>query len=140
MSLVCLLFPAALNPCHVVRLHVFFFVFCVGFLCRLRRRGGASGKNGHDNYYYCTCAWYEHHSSCKSWFLRYGCLVAVACFDWQDGTNALMAAASNGHLEAAKSLVKAGAALDKQNSDGHNALMFAYNGRAQASVSCVDFC
>lgn len=49
----------------------------------------------------------------------------------QDGTNALMAAASNGHLEAATSLVKAGAALDKQNSDGHSALMFAYNGRAQ---------
>lgn len=42
-----------------------------------------------------------------------------------------MAAASNGHLEAAQSLVKAGAALNKQNSDGHNALMFAYNGRAQ---------
>lgn len=49
----------------------------------------------------------------------------------QDGTNALMAAASNGHLEAAQKLVKAGAELNKQNSDGHNALMFAYNGRAQ---------
>lgn len=42
-----------------------------------------------------------------------------------------MAAASNGHLEAATSLVKAGAALDKQNGDGHSSLMFAYNGRAQ---------
>lgn len=51
----------------------------------------------------------------------------------QDGTNALMAAASNGHLEAAQSLVKSGAALDKQNGDGHNALMFAYNGRAQVT-------
>lgn len=53
----------------------------------------------------------------------------------QDGTNALMAAASNGHLETATTLVKAGAALDKQNSDGHSALMFAYNGRAQ--VCCL---
>lgn len=44
-----------------------------------------------------------------------------------------MAAASNGHLEAAQKLVAAGAALDKQNSDGHNALMFAYNGRAQVA-------
>lgn len=59
----------------------------------------------------------------------------VACLYSQDGTNALMAAASNGHLEAATSLVKAGAALDKQNSDGHSALMFAYNGRAQ--VCCL---
>lgn len=42
-----------------------------------------------------------------------------------------MAAASNGHLEAVGSLVKAGASLNKQNSDGHSALMFAYNGRAQ---------
>lgn len=42
-----------------------------------------------------------------------------------------MAAASNGHLGAAKAMVEAGAALNKQNSDGHNALMFAYNGRAQ---------
>lgn len=49
----------------------------------------------------------------------------------QDGTNALMAAASNGHFEAAESLVKAKAALNAQNSDGHSALMFAYNGRAQ---------
>lgn len=48
-----------------------------------------------------------------------------------------MAAASNGHLEAATSLVKAGAALDKQNSDGHSALMFAYNGRAQVCMRCV---
>lgn len=47
-----------------------------------------------------------------------------------------MAAASNGHLEAATSLVKAGAALDKQNNDGHSALMFAYNGRAQVCC-CV---
>lgn len=46
-----------------------------------------------------------------------------------------MAAASNGHLEAAQKLVSAGAALDKQNTDGHNALMFAYNGRAQVSQS-----
>lgn len=52
----------------------------------------------------------------------------------QDGTNALMAAASNGHLDAAKALVEAGAALNKQNSDGHNALMFAYNGRAQVNI------
>lgn len=55
----------------------------------------------------------------------------------QDGTNALMAAASNGHLESATLLVKAGAALDKQNSDGHSALMFAYNGRAQVCVPAV---
>lgn len=54
---------------------------------------------------------------------------------FQDGTNALMAAASNGHLEAAQKLVAAGAALDKQNSDGHSALMFAYNGRAQVCFS-----
>lgn len=53
----------------------------------------------------------------------------------QDGTNALMAAASNGHLETATKLVKAGAALDKQNSDGHSALMFAYNGRAQVCAA-----
>ena len=56
----------------------------------------------------------------------------------QDGTNALMAAASNGHLEAAQSLVKAGAALNKQNGDGHNALMFAYNGRAQVCAPGIE--
>lgn len=67
----------------------------------------------------------------------YFCITRLCYFyvSRQDGTNALMAAASNGHLEAAQSLVKAGAALNKQNGDGHNALMFAYNGRAQVTSS-----
>ena len=77
------------------------------------------------------------------WFVFLVHAISSSCV--QDGTNALMAAASNGHLEAATSLVKAGAALDKQNSDGHSALMFAYNGRAQVwprlcscRVKCVN--
>lgn len=66
-------------------------------------------------------------------------LVASPIVMLQDGTNSLMAAASNGHLEAAQKIVAAGAALDKQNSDGHTALMFAYNGRAQVGFVLLFF-
>jgi len=51
-----------------------------------------------------------------------------------DGTTALMAAAVRGHLDVVASLVAKGAPVDQQNGDGHTALMFAYNGKAQVQT------
>lgn len=110
-------------PPPFLRAWLFFFnaaAFCEGW--KLYRCPASFGR-GSTSSAYCN--------------LNYCCVSFLCIFPSraQDGTNALMAAASNGHLEAATSLVKAGAALDKQNSDGHSALMFAYNGRAQ--VRCA---
>jgi len=52
----------------------------------------------------------------------------------KDGTNALMAAAARGHVTVVTELVKAGANVNEQNSDGHTALMFAYNGKNQVET------
>jgi ankyrin repeat protein len=52
----------------------------------------------------------------------------------KDGTNALMAASARGHNKVVEVLLKAGAAVNEQNSDGHTALMFAYNGKNQVET------
>ena len=49
----------------------------------------------------------------------------------KDGTTSLMAAAVRGHRDVVEFLVANGCDLNKQNKEGHTALMFAYNGRAQ---------
>jgi ankyrin repeat protein len=51
-----------------------------------------------------------------------------------DGTNALMAASVRGHKEVAKLLVSAGVNVNAQNSEGHTALMFAFNGKHQVEL------
>ena len=48
-----------------------------------------------------------------------------------DGTNALMAASVSGHKDVVSLLIKAGADVNVRNSEGHTALMFAYNGKHQ---------
>ena len=52
----------------------------------------------------------------------------------KDGTNALMAASARGHNKVVDILLKAGTAVNEQNSDGHTALMFAYNGKNQVET------
>ena len=52
----------------------------------------------------------------------------------KDGTTSLMAAAVRGHKEIAVALIGKGADVNTQNSDGHTALMFAYNGRNQVAT------
>lgn len=52
----------------------------------------------------------------------------------KDGTNALMAASVRGHREVVKALLTHGADVNAQNSDGHTALMFAYNGKNQVET------
>ena len=52
----------------------------------------------------------------------------------KDGTNALMAASARGHNKVVDVLLKAGAAVNEQNNDGHTALMFAYNGKNQVET------
>mmetsp|Transcript_21278 Transcript_21278/g.31554 ORF Transcript_21278/g.31554 Transcript_21278/m.31554 type:complete len:881 (+) Transcript_21278:97-2739(+) len=52
----------------------------------------------------------------------------------KDGTNSLMAAAARGHNVVVEIILKAGAAVNEQNSDGHTALMFAYNGKNQVET------
>jgi ankyrin repeat protein len=49
----------------------------------------------------------------------------------EDGTSALMAAAAGGFAECVTALTEAGADPNKQNSDGHSPLMFAYNSKNQ---------
>mmetsp|Transcript_18676 Transcript_18676/g.60380 ORF Transcript_18676/g.60380 Transcript_18676/m.60380 type:complete len:881 (-) Transcript_18676:1194-3836(-) len=49
----------------------------------------------------------------------------------KDGTTSLMAAAVRGHAPVVNFLLASGADVNKQNKEGHTALMFAYNGRAQ---------
>jgi len=51
----------------------------------------------------------------------------------KDGTTAIMAAAVRGHKEVVEILMAHGADVNAQNSDGHTALMFAYNGRNQVA-------
>jgi len=52
----------------------------------------------------------------------------------KDGTNSLMAASARGHNLVVDVLLKAGAAVNEQNSDGHTALMFAHNGKNQVET------
>eukprot|EP00548_Thalassiothrix_antarctica_P012360 CAMPEP_0194161710 /NCGR_PEP_ID=MMETSP0152-20130528/79083_1 /TAXON_ID=1049557 /ORGANISM="Thalassiothrix antarctica, Strain L6-D1" /LENGTH=896 /DNA_ID=CAMNT_0038871525 /DNA_START=985 /DNA_END=3675 /DNA_ORIENTATION=- len=52
----------------------------------------------------------------------------------KDGTNSLMAASARGHHLVVEILLKAGAAVNEQNSDGHTALMFAFNGKNQVET------
>jgi ankyrin repeat protein len=52
----------------------------------------------------------------------------------KDGTNALMAAAVRGHKDVIKILIDHKADINAQNSDGHTALMFAYNGKNQVET------
>lgn len=52
----------------------------------------------------------------------------------KDGTNALMAAAVRGHKEVVAQLLEKGAEVNAQNTDGHTALMFAYNGKNQVET------
>ena len=52
----------------------------------------------------------------------------------QNQTNSLMAAAAQGHADIVELLLKAGAAVNEQNVDGHTALMFAYNGKNQVET------
>jgi len=52
----------------------------------------------------------------------------------KDGTTALMAASARGHVDVAKELVEAKAEVNTQNTDGHTALMFAYNGKNQVET------
>jgi len=52
----------------------------------------------------------------------------------RDGTNSLMAASSRGHLKITQLLLDSGAKVNEQNTDGHTALMFAYNGKAQVET------
>ena len=49
----------------------------------------------------------------------------------EDETNSLMAAALSGHKDMVKLLISKGINVRAQNIDGHNALMFAYNGKHQ---------
>jgi ankyrin repeat protein len=56
-----------------------------------------------------------------------------------DGTSCLAAAAVRGHVEVVELLLKRGAAPDAQNVDGHTALMFAQNGRAQVAALRVKY-
>jgi len=49
----------------------------------------------------------------------------------KDGTDALMSASVRGHKDIVELLLKNGAQVNSQNSDGHTALMFAYNGKNQ---------
>jgi ankyrin repeat protein len=51
----------------------------------------------------------------------------------KDGTSAVMAAAVRGHNEVVEVLLAHRADVNMQNSDGHTALMFAYNGRNQVA-------
>ena len=51
-----------------------------------------------------------------------------------DGTTALMAACVRGHRQVASLLVSAGASVNAQNVEGHNALMFAYSGKYQVEI------
>jgi uncharacterized protein len=52
----------------------------------------------------------------------------------KDGTNALMAASVRGHKEVVNLLVNKGVNINAQNTDGHSALMFAYNGKNQVQT------
>lgn len=52
----------------------------------------------------------------------------------KDGTNALMAASVRGHKDVVEALLQSGIDLNSQNSDGHSALMFAYNGKNQVQT------
>ena len=52
----------------------------------------------------------------------------------KDGTNALMAAAVRGHKDVVELLLRSGIDQNTQNSDGHSALMFAYNGKNQVQT------
>jgi ankyrin repeat protein len=52
----------------------------------------------------------------------------------KDGTNSLMAASARGHNKVVEVLLKGGAAVNEQNSDGHTALMFAFNGKNQVET------
>lgn len=52
----------------------------------------------------------------------------------KDGTTALMAASARGHNKVVEVMIKAGASVNEQNSDGHTALMFAYNGKNQVET------
>lgn len=52
-----------------------------------------------------------------------------------DGTSVLSAAAARGHLDIVQSALKvSNIDLNSQNSDGHTALMFAYNGKSQVET------
>lgn len=51
----------------------------------------------------------------------------------KDGTDALMSASVRGHKEVVELLLKHGAQVNTQNTDGHTALMFAYNGKNQVA-------
>jgi ankyrin repeat protein len=46
-------------------------------------------------------------------------------FENANGANALIAASSNGHLELVRYLIRAGANVNHQESDGWTAVMFA---------------
>ena len=46
-----------------------------------------------------------------------------------------MAASVRGHKDVVDALLRHGANVDRQNVDGHTALMFAYNGRNQVTLS-----
>ena len=53
----------------------------------------------------------------------------------KDGTSVLSAAAARGHLDIVKAALKVkGIDVNAQNSDGHTALMFAYNGKSQVDT------
>lgn len=75
----------------------------------------------------------EGHSEIIELLLKSKVAVQVDAVD-TDGTTALMAAAVRGHAGVVKSLLTAKANVDKQNVDGHTALMFAYNGKTQVET------
>ncbi len=52
----------------------------------------------------------------------------------KDRTNALMAAAVRGHAEVTRVLLEHGVDVNAVNVDGHTALMFAFNGKAQVQT------
>ena len=53
----------------------------------------------------------------------------------KDGTSVLSAAAARGHLDVVLAALKVkGVDVNSQNSDGHTALMFAYNGKNQVET------
>jgi ankyrin repeat protein len=45
-----------------------------------------------------------------------------------------MAASARGHNKVVEIMLKVGASVNEQNSDGHTALMFAYNGKNQVET------
>jgi ankyrin repeat protein len=69
----------------------------------------------------------EGHDDCVKLLLETG-KVDVNAVD-KDGTTALMATAVRGHHKTLQLLISHGSKVNAQNTDGHTALMFAYNGK-----------